>query len=93
MTFSSSFSLSLSLSHYIYLCIYLPMHVFIYLSIYLCIYLPMHVSIYLYIYLLAYLLTRLSGAVVSTSDYESTGPSSIPDEGSRCTAHPAVHPP
>ena len=32
-------------------------------------------------------------AVVSTSDYESTGLSSIPDEGRRRTAHPAVHPP
>ena len=35
----------------------------------------------------------LSGAVISTSDYESAGPSSIPDEGRRNTAHPAVHPP
>ena len=35
----------------------------------------------------------LSGAVVSTSDYESAGPNSISDEGSRRTAHPAVHPP
>ena len=35
----------------------------------------------------------LSAAVVSTSDYESTGPSSIKDEGRRHTAHPAVHPP
>ena len=32
----------------------------------------------------------LSGAVVCTSDYES---SSIPDEGRRRKAHPAVHPP
>ena len=36
---------------------------------------------------------RLSGAVVSTSDYESAGPSSISDEGRRRTAHPAVYPP
>ena len=28
---------------------------------------------------------RLSGVVVSTSDYESTEPSSVPDEGSRRT--------
>ena len=34
-----------------------------------------------------------SGAVVSTSDYESAGLSLIPDEGSRCIAHPTVHPP
>ena len=33
------------------------------------------------------------GAVVSTSDYEFTGPSSIPDENSQRTAHPTVHPP
>ena len=31
--------------------------------------------------------------MVSTSDYESTDPSPIPDEESRRTAHPAVHPP
>ena len=37
-------------------------------------------------------LYRLSGAGVSTPDYESAGPSSIPDEGSRRTVHPAVHP-
>ena len=36
---------------------------------------------------------RLSGAVVSTSDFESTGQSSISDEDSQHTAHPAVHPP
>ena len=35
---------------------------------------------------------RLSGAVVSTFDFKSAGPSSIPDEGRWCTAHPAVHP-
>ena len=35
----------------------------------------------------------LSGAVVSTSDYKSAGPSLIPEEGSRYTAHPVVHPP
>ena len=35
----------------------------------------------------------LSGAVVSTSEYESAGPSSIPDEGKQHTAHQAVHPP
>ena len=35
---------------------------------------------------------RFSGAVVSTSDYEFAGPSSIPDEGRRRKAHPAVHP-
>ena len=35
---------------------------------------------------------RLSGSVVSMSDYESADPSSIPDEGRRRTAHPAVHP-
>ena len=33
----------------------------------------------------------LSDAVVSTFDYESAGPSSIPDEGNQRTAHPAVH--
>ena len=31
--------------------------------------------------------------MVSESDYESAGPSLIPDEGRWCTAHPAVHPP
>ena len=36
---------------------------------------------------------RLSGAVVSTSDYEFAGPSLIPEEDRRCTAHPTVHPP
>ena len=35
----------------------------------------------------------ISGAVLSMYDYESAGPSLIPDKGSRCTAHPAVHPP
>ena len=34
----------------------------------------------------------LSSAVISTSDNESAGPSSIADEGSRRTAHPAAHP-
>ena len=33
----------------------------------------------------------LSGAMVSRSDYEFAGPSSIPDEDSWCTAPPAVH--
>ena len=41
-------------------------------------------------YILA--LLRLSGAVVNTSDYESVGSSSIPDEASRHTTHPAVYP-
>ena len=36
---------------------------------------------------------RFSDAVVSTSDYESAGSSLIPNEGSRRTAHLAVHPP
>ena len=35
----------------------------------------------------------LSGAVISMSDYKSAGLSSMTDEGSRRTAHPAVHPP
>ena len=35
----------------------------------------------------------ISGALVSMSDYESTGPSLIPDEDNQHTAHPAVHPP
>ena len=33
----------------------------------------------------------VNGAVVSTSDYESAGPSLIPDKGRRHTAHPGVH--
>ena len=33
------------------------------------------------------------GAVVSTSDYESAGPTSILDKGSRHTAHSAAYPP
>ena len=33
----------------------------------------------------------LNGAVVSMSDYEFAGPSSILDVGSQRTAHPAVH--
>ena len=48
-----------------------------------------HVTDIIYIYLY----THLSGAVVSTSDYESAGPSLIPDKGRQHTAHPAVHPP
>ena len=34
----------------------------------------------------------LNGAVVSTSDYESAGPSSIPDKDSQHTDHQAAHP-
>ena len=36
---------------------------------------------------------HLSGAVVSMSDYKSASLSSIPDEGTQRTAHPAVYPP
>ena len=38
-------------------------------------------------------LSILCVSVVSTSHYESAGPSSISDKGSRRTAHPAIHPP
>ena len=34
----------------------------------------------------------LSGAEVSTSDYQSAGQNLIPDEDRQHTAHPAVHP-
>ena len=37
------------------------------------------------------LICFINGAVVSKSDYESAGLCLIPDEGSRRTAHPAVH--
>ena len=36
---------------------------------------------------------RLNGAVISMSDYESAGPSSISVKDSRRTAHPTVHHP
>ena len=38
-------------------------------------------------FMMEFLTLCLSGAVVSTSDYKSAGPSSIPDEDRRCTAH------
>ena len=39
------------------------------------------------------LVMYLNDAVASLSDYESVGLSSILDEGSQRTAHPAVHSP
>ena len=46
-----------------------------------------------YICMFSLTLQHFSGAVGSTSDYESAGPSSIPNENRRRTVHPAVHPP
>ena len=48
---------------------------------------------YNYYSILTFTIMGLSGAVVSTSNYESAGLSSIPGEGSQRTVHPTVHSP